>query len=75
MKKNVIIILIDGGTIRFCMKNLSIFKKLTPNIIQFEPIQLRMPHILLLQCMQFLSGCYGNRTGVNSYWNIYQIQK
>ena len=72
MKKNVIIILIDGGRVDAAMDS-SIFRDLQsksiffPQSITYAPYTTAAMHAVL-------SGCYGNRTGVNSYWNVYKFK-
>ena len=72
LKKNVIIILIDGGRVDAAMDS-SIFRDLQsksiffPQSITYAPYTTAAMHAVL-------SGCYGNRTGVNSYWNVYKFK-
>jgi arylsulfatase A-like enzyme len=72
MKKNVIIILIDGGRLDFATES-PIFQKLTSNMIQFNQSITYAPYTTGAM-HAVLSGCYGNRTGVNSYWNVYKFK-
>jgi len=72
MKKNVIVILIDGGRLDFAMKS-PVFQKLTSNMVQFNQSITYAPYTTAAM-HAVLSGCYGNRTGVNSYWNIYKFK-
>ena len=73
MSKNVILILIDGGRSDRA-KKFNTFKKLKsnsiffPNSITYAPYTTGAMHAVL-------SGCYGNRTGTNSYWHILQFRK
>ncbi len=73
MSKNVIIILIDGGRVDRA-KKFNAFKKLEsnsiffPNSITYAPYTTGAMHAVL-------SGSYGNRTGTNSYWHIFQFKK
>jgi len=68
MKKNLIFIIIDGGRVDFAnkskifqnLKNKSIF---FPNSITYAPYTTAAMHAVL-------TGVYGNRNGVNSYWNV-----
>jgi arylsulfatase A-like enzyme len=68
MKKNIIFIIIDGGRVDFAkkskvfqnLKNRSIF---FPNSITYAPYTTAAMHAVL-------TGTYGNRNGVNSYWNV-----
>ena len=72
MKKNIIIVLIDGGRVDTAI-NSPIFQNLQskfvffPQSITYAPYTTGSMHAIL-------SGCYGNRTGVNSYWNVYKFQ-
>ena len=72
LNKNVIIILIDGGRVDTAMKS-PIFTNLQskfvfcPQSITYAPYTTAAMHAVL-------SGCYGNRTGVNSYWNVYKFK-
>jgi len=72
LKKNVIIILIDGGRADTAI-NSSVFQNLQskfvfcPQSITYAPYTTGSVHAIL-------SGCYGNRTGVNSYWNVYKFK-
>jgi len=73
LKKNVIIILIDGG--RFDRANHSqIFNKLRSKSIFFSQAITYAPYTsAALHALG--SGCYGNRTGTNSYWHSYKFEK
>ena len=71
-KKNVIIILIDGGRVDFASKS-SVFNKLKANFISFENSITYAPYTTAAM-HAVLSGCYGNRTGVNSYWNVFKFK-
>jgi len=68
MKKNVIIIVIDGGRVDFTA-NSTIYKNLKskslffPNSITYAPYTTGAMHAVL-------TATYGNRNGVNSYWNV-----
>lgn len=72
LKKNVIIILIDGGRLDFAQKS-AIFNKLKsksiffPQAITYAPYTTAAMHAVL-------SGCYGNRTGVDSYWHFFKFK-
>ena len=67
MKKNIIVILIDGGRVDFAQKS-EIFKKLEkssvffPQSITYAPYTNASTHALI-------SGSYGNRNGTFSYWS------
>jgi len=71
-KKNVIIILIDGGRVDFASKS-SVFNKLKSNFVFFENSITYAPYTTAAM-HAVLSGCYGNRTGVNSYWNVFKFK-
>jgi len=68
MKKNVIFIIIDGGRVDFAKKS-KIYQNLKsksiffPNSITYAPYTTASMHAVL-------TGTYGNRNGVNSYWNV-----
>lgn len=72
LKKNVIIILIDGGRIDFAMKSPS-FLNLQSNFVFFSQSITYAPYTLGAMHAVF-SGCYGNRTGTNSYWSSYKFK-
>jgi arylsulfatase A-like enzyme len=68
MKKNVIIIVIDGGRVDFTKKskiyeNIKLRSIFFPNSITYAPYTTAAMHAIL-------TGTYGNRNGVNSYWNV-----
>jgi arylsulfatase A-like enzyme len=72
-KKNVIIIMIDGGRLDRAQNSL-IFKKLKtkssffPNSITYGPHTIAAMHAVF-------SGSYGTRTGTNSYWSTFEFKK
>ena len=72
MKKNIIIILIDGARLDFS-KNSNIFNTLKSksiffsNSITYAPYTTGAMHAVL-------SACYGNRTGVDSYWHVFKFK-
>ena len=73
MPKNVIMILIDGGRVdrakKFdTFKNLESNSIFFPNSITYAPYTTGAMHAVF-------SGCYGNRTGTDSYWHIFQFRK
>ena len=72
MKKNVIIVLIDGGRLDFATKS-DTFQKLTSNMVHFTQSITYAPYTTAAM-HAVLTGCYGNRTGVNSYWNIFKFK-
>ena len=73
MSKNVIIILIDGGRLDRA-KKFNTFKNLESNSIFFPNSITYAPYTTGAMHAVF-SGCYGNRTGTDSYWHIYQFRK
>ncbi len=73
MPKNVIMILIDGGRLDRAKKfdtfrNLESNSIFFPNSITYAPYTTGAMHAVF-------SGCYGNKTGTNSYWHIFQFKK
>ena len=73
MKKNVIIILIDAGRLDYALKS-SVFNKLKPKSSFFSQTITYAPHTIAAMHAVF-SGCFGNRTGTNSYWSTYKFKK
>jgi len=72
-KKNIIIIMIDGG--RFDRaQNSNIFKKLKSKSIFFSNSITYGPHTIAAMHAVF-SGSYGSRTGTNSYWSTFKFKK
>ena len=67
MKKNVIVILIDGGRVDFAKKSES-FLKLQKNSI-FFPNSITYAPYTNAAMHAFISGSYGNRNGTYSYWH------
>lgn len=67
MKKNIIIILIDGGRTDFAKKS--------PNFIKLEKNSIFFPNSITYapytnaSMHAFISGSYGNRNGTYSYWH------
>lgn len=72
MKKNVIIILIDGGRIDFAKRS-QVFNELKSKSLFFSQAITYAPYTTAAM-HAVLSGCYGNRTGVNSYWSIFKFK-
>ena len=72
LKKNVIIILIDGGRVDTAI-NSPIFQNLQEKFV-FYPQSINYAPYTTGSMHAILSGCYGNRTGVNSYWNVYKFK-
>ena len=73
MKKNVIIIMIDGGRLDSALSSL-FFNKLKSRSVFFSQSITYGPHTIAAMHAIF-SGCYGNRTGTNSYWSTYKFRK
>ena len=72
-KKNLIIIMIDGGRYDRAI-NSSLFKKLEANSIFFSNSITYAPHTIAAMHAVF-SGSYGTRTGTNSYWSTFKFKK
>lgn len=72
-KKNVIIIMIDGGRLDRALKS-PIFNDLKSNSIFFSNSVTYGPHTIAAMHAVF-SGSYGSRTGTNSYWSTYKFKK
>ena len=72
MKKNIIFIVIDGGRVDFAKKS-KIYQNLKskaiffPNSITYAPYTTAAMHAVL-------TGTYGNRNGVNSYWHVNEFK-
>ena len=72
-KKNLIIIMIDGGRYDRAI-NSSLFKKLEVNSVFFSNSITYGPHTIAAMHAVF-SGSYGTRTGTNSYWSTFKFKK
>jgi len=73
MKKNVIILMIDGG--RFDrVKKSSVFNRIKEKSTFFSQSITYGPHTIAAMHAVF-SGSYGNRTGTNSYWSTYDFKE
>ncbi|RZD40291.1 MAG: hypothetical protein CXT78_12970 [Thaumarchaeota archaeon] len=72
-KKNVIIIMIDGGRLDRTQQS-TIFKQLKSKSIFFSNSITYGPHTIAAMHAVF-SGSYGTRTGTNSYWSTFQFKK
>ena len=72
-RKNVIIILIDGGRLDRA-QNSSIFDTLKNKSAFFSSSITYAPHTIAAMHAIF-SGTYGIRTGTNSYWSTYEFKK
>ena len=67
MKKNVIIICVDGGRLNEA-QNSSIIKRFSPNSIFFTQSITYAPYTNS-SIHAMISGSYGNRNGCYSYWH------
>ena len=72
-KKNVIIILIDGGRLDRAQNSL-VFNTLKNKSAFFSNSITYGPHTIAAMHAVF-SGTYGVRTGTNSYWSTYKFKK
>ena len=73
LKKNVIIIMIDGGRYDRVI-NSKIFDNIKSKSIYFSQPITYGPHTIAAMHAVF-SGAYGSRTGTNSYWSTYRFKK
>lgn len=65
--------MIDGGRLDRALKS-PIFNKLKQNGVFFSHSITYGPHTIAAMHAVF-SGCYGTRTGTNSYWSTYKFKK
>ncbi len=72
-KKNVIIIMIDGGRLDKAL-NSPIFNKIKSKSVFFSQSITYGPHTIAAMHAVF-SGSYGTRTGTNSYWSTFKFKK
>lgn len=72
-KKNVIIIMIDGGRLDRALKSQT-FNKLKSRSAFFSKSITYGPHTIVAMHAVF-SGSFGTRTGVNSYWSTFRFKK
>ena len=72
-KNNIIIIMIDGGRLDRA-QNSPTFNRLKSKSIFFSNSITYGPHTIAAMHSVF-SGCYGSRTGTNSYWSTYNFKK
>jgi len=73
MKKNLIIIMIDGGRLDRALSS-SLFEKLKSKSCFLSQSITYAPHTIAAMHAVF-SGSYGSRNGTNSYWSTYQFKK
>ena len=72
-KKNVIIIMIDGGRLDRA-QNSKIFDVLKSKSVFFSQTITYSPHTIAAMHAVF-SGTYGTRSGTNSYWSTFKFKK
>jgi len=72
-KKNLIIIMIDGGRLDRA-QNSTFFNKLKSESVFFSNSITYGPHTIAAMHAVF-SGSYGTRTGTNSYWSTFKFKK
>ena len=72
-KKNIIIIMIDGGRLDYAL-NSKTFSKIRENSVFLSQSITYGPHTIAAMHAVF-SGCYGSRTGTNSYWSTFKFKK
>jgi len=73
MKRNVIILMIDGGRSDYALKS-SFFNSLKQKSVFFSHPITYGPHTIAAMHAVF-SGTYGSRTGTNSYWSTFKFKK
>ena len=72
-KKNIIIVMIDGGRLDKAQTSV-VFDKLKSTSVFFSHSITYGPHTIAAMHAVF-SGCYGSRTGTNSYWSTFKFKK
>jgi arylsulfatase A-like enzyme len=72
-KKNIIIIMIDGGRLDYAL-NSELFSKIKSDSIFLSQSITYGPHTIAAMHAVF-SGSYGSRTGTNSYWSTFKFKK
>lgn len=72
-KKNIIILMIDGGRLDRALES-TIFSKLRDSSVFLSQPIAYGPHTIAAMHAVF-SGTYGSRTGTNSYWSTYKFKK
>ena len=65
--------MIDGGRYDSA-KNSMFFNQLKTKSVHFSQSITYAPHTIAAMHAVF-SGCYGSRTGTNSYWSTYKFKK
>ena len=72
-KKNLILILIDGGRLDRALKS-EVFTDISSKSVFFSQTITYAPHTIASMHAIF-SGSYGTRTGTNSYWSTFKFKK
>ena len=72
-KKNVILIMIDGGRRDYSL-NSNVFSKIKKQSVSLSQSITYGPHTIAAMHSVF-SGSYGSRTGTNSYWSTFKFKK
>ena len=72
-KKNLIVILIDGGRLDRALKS-KVFTDISSKSVFFPQTITYAPHTIAAMHAVF-SGSYGTRTGTNSYWSTFKFKK
>jgi len=72
-KKNIIVILIDGGRLDRALKS-KVFTDISSKSVFFSQTITYAPHTIAAMHAVF-SGSYGTRTGTNSYWSTFKFKK
>jgi arylsulfatase A-like enzyme len=72
-RKNVIIIMIDGGRLDHALSS-KVFSKIKLNSTFLSQSITYAPHTIAAMHAVF-SGSYGTRTGTNSYWSTFKFKK
>ena len=73
LSKNIIVLMIDGGRLDRA-KNSSFFNKIRSKSVFFSNSITYGPHTIAAM-HAFFAGCYGIRTGTDSYWSTYKFKK
>ena len=73
LSKNIIILMIDGGRLDRA-KHSSFFNMIRSKSVFFSNSITYGPHTITAM-HAFFAGCYGTRTGTNSYWSTYKFKK
>ena len=72
-KKNLIVILIDGGRLDRALKS-EVFTDISSKSVFLSQTITYAPHTIAAMHAVF-SGSYGTRTGTNSYWSTFKFKK